>query len=78
MSIVSIVVGRLLSVLLSVSDVLFKLVMRAVAVGWQLWMTLVFGGVLCELALVVRSLTFVGRLCRCGSGAECCWLKVLG
>ena len=65
-------------VAVSVGDVLFKLVMRAVAVGWQLWMTLVFGGVLFELALVVWSLTSVGRLCRCGSGAECCWLMVLG
>ena len=41
-------------------------------------MMLVFGGVLCELALVVWSLTSVGRLCRCGSGADCCLLKVEG
>ena len=36
MSIVSIAVGWLLSVSLSVSDVLFMLVVRAVAVGWKL------------------------------------------
>ena len=43
---------------------LFKLVASLVAVGWQLWMTLVFVGVLVKLALMVLSLTSVGRLCR--------------
>ena len=55
---------------------LFMLVVRSVAVGWQWWVVLIFGGVLFKLALVVLSLTSVGRLCRCGSVAECCWLKV--
>ena len=36
LSFVSIVVGWLLSVSLSVSDVLFMLVIRAVAMGWQM------------------------------------------
>ena len=35
MSIVRIADGRLLSVSLSVDNVLFKLVIRAVAAGWQ-------------------------------------------
>ena len=41
-------------------------------------MALVFGGVLFKLALVVLSLTSVGRLCRLGRWfvSECCWLKV--
>ena len=57
---------------------LFMLVVRSVAVGWQWWVALIFGGVLLKLALVVVSLTSVGRLCRLGrwSVAECCWLKV--
>ena len=57
---------------------LFILVVRSVAVGWQWWVALIFGGVLFKLALVVLSLTSVGRLCRLGrwSVAECCWLKV--
>ena len=57
---------------------LFMLVVRSVAVGWQWWVALIFGGVLFKLALVVLSLTSVGRLCRLGhwSVAECCWLKV--
>ena len=101
MSIVSIAVGWLLLVLLSVNDVLFMLVsmigawmmllvrwlgnvglfmlvVRSVAVGWQWWVALVFGGVLFELALVVLALTSVGRLCRLGrwSVAECFWLMV--
>ena len=56
---------------------LFMLVVSSVAVGWQWWMALIFGGVLFELALVVCSLTSVGRLCRLDrwSVAECCWLK---
>ena len=55
---------------------LFMLVVSSVAVGWQCWMALIFGGVLFELALVVLSLTSVGRLCRLcrWSVAECCWL----
>ena len=40
MSIVHIADGWLLSVSLSVDDVLFKLVNIAVAVGWQLWVVL--------------------------------------
>ena len=57
---------------------LFMLVVRSVAVGWQWWVALIFGSVLFELALVVLSLTSVGRLCRLGrwSVAECCWLMV--
>ena len=56
---------------------MFKLVARLVAVGWQLWMTLVFVGVLFKLALMVLSLTSVGRLCRLcrWSVAGFCWLK---
>ena len=38
---------------------LFMLVVRSVAVGWQWWVALKFGGVLFELALVVLSLTSV-------------------
>ena len=57
---------------------LFTLVVRSVAVGWQGWVALIFGGVLFELALVVFSLSSVGGLCRLGrwSVAECCWLMV--
>ena len=57
--------------------VLFKLVVRSVAVGWQLWMALVFGGVLFKLALVVLSLMSVVRLCKLGRwlvAVWCCWL----
>ena len=55
---------------------LFTLVVRSVAVGWQWWVALIFGGVLFKLVLVVLSLTSVGRLCRLGRWlvAECCWL----
>ena len=39
------IVGEwLLSVSLSVDGVLFKLVVRAVAVGWQLWLALMVDG----------------------------------
>ena len=57
---------------------LFMLVVGSVAVGWQRWAALIFSGVLFMMALVVLSLTSVGRLCRLGrwSVAECCWLKV--
>ena len=57
---------------------LFMLVVRSVAVEWQWWVALIFGGVLFKLALGVLSLTSVGRLCRLGrwSVAECCWLRV--
>ena len=34
---------------------LCMLVVRSVAVGWQWWVALIFGGVLFELALVVLS-----------------------
>ena len=55
---------------------LFMWMDSSVAVGWQWWMVLIFGGVLFELALVVLSLTSVGRLCRLcrWTVAECCWL----
>ena len=55
---------------------LFILVVSSVAVGWQWWMALIFGGVLFELALMSLSLSSVGGLCRLGrwSVAECCWL----
>ena len=46
----------LLSVSLSVDGVLFVLVIRAVAVGWQLWITLVVGVMLFGMELVVVSL----------------------
>ena len=60
------------------SVVLFKLVVRSVAVGWQLWMALVFGGVLFKLELVVLSLVSVIRLCKLGLWlvAVWCWLWV--
>ena len=56
--------------------VLFKLVIRSVAVGWQLWMALVFGSMLFKLELVVLSLVSVIRLCRLGRWlvAVWCWL----
>ena len=55
---------------------LFMLVVRSVAVGWQWWVALIFGGVLFKLVLVVLSLTSVGSLCRLcrWSVAGCCWL----
>ena len=40
-----------------------KLVARLAAVGWQLWMALVFGGVLFKLELAVLALMAVVRLC---------------
>ena len=46
---------------------MFKLVARLVAVGWQLWMALVFGGVLFKLELVVLTrMAVVRRLCELG------------
>ena len=40
---------------------------RLVAVGWQLWMTLVFVGVLFKLELVVLAwMAVVRRLCELG------------
>ena len=44
--------------------VLFKLVVRSVAVGWQVWIALVVGGVLFKLELVVVSLMAIVRLCK--------------
>ena len=38
------------------------MVARLAAVGWQVWMALVFGGVLFKLELVVLSLMAVVRL----------------
>ena len=48
--------GWLSVVSLSVDGVLFKLVVRAVAVGWQLWVALMVGVVLFGVGLVVVSL----------------------
>ena len=48
----SIAVGWLLSVSLSVSDVLFMLVIRAVAVGWQLYVALLVDVVLFGMYVV--------------------------
>ena len=58
----TIAVGWLLSVSLSVSDVLFMLVIRTVAVGWQLYVALLVGVVLFRMELVVVSLLFSGGL----------------
>ena len=44
--------GWLLSVSLSVDDVLFKLVVRAVAVEWQVWIALMVDVVLLGMELV--------------------------
>ena len=41
---------------------LFKLVIRAVAVGWQLWISLMVGVVLFGMELVVISLMVSGGL----------------
>ena len=46
----------LLLVSLSVDGVLFKLVIRAVAVGWQLWISLMIGVVLFRMELVLPRL----------------------
>ena len=46
----------LLSVSLSVDGVLFKLMVRAGAAGWQLWMALMVGVVLFGVGSVVASL----------------------
>ena len=62
MSIVHIADEWLLSVSLSVDGVLCKLVIRAVAVGWQLWISLMVGVVLFRMELVVVSLLFSGGL----------------
>ena len=64
--------------LLMVTVVLFKLVVRSVAVGWQLWMALVFGGVLFKLELVVVSLMSIIRLCKLELWLDAvwCWLWV--
>ena len=51
----SITVGWLLSVSLSVSDVLFMVVIRAVAVGWQVWVALL-------VDVVLLGMYFVGSL----------------
>ena len=62
MSIVHIADGWLLSVSLSVDDVLFKLVIRAGAVGWQLEGALMVDVVLFGMELVVVLLMVGGRL----------------
>ena len=51
MSIVHIADGRLLSVSLSVDNVLFKLVIRAVAAGWQSWVAVMVDVVLLRMEL---------------------------
>ena len=66
MSIVHIVDDWLLEVSLSVDGVLFKLVIRAVAVGWQLWISLMVGVVLFGMELVVVSLMVSGGLFKLG------------
>ena len=43
-------------------DVLFKLVIRTVAVGWQVWIALMVGVVLFGMELMVVSLMFNGGL----------------
>ena len=48
--------GWLSVVSLSVDGVLFKLMVRSVAVGWQLWMALMVGVFLFRVGLVVASL----------------------
>ena len=62
MSIVHIADGWLLWVSLSVDGVLFKLVMRAVAVGRQLWVAWMVGVVLFRMELMVVSLMVSVRL----------------
>ena len=66
------------SVSLSADDVLFKLVIGAVAVGWQLWITLVVGVVLFGMELVVVSLMVSVWLLKldCWLVAVLCWLWV--
>ena len=63
-SIVHIADGRLLSVSLSVGGVLFKLVIRAGAVGWQLEVAFMVDVVLFRLALVMISLMVSVGLCK--------------
>ena len=58
----SIAVGWLLSGSLSVSDVPFMLVIRAAAVGWQLYVALLVDVVLFGMELVVVSLMVRVRL----------------
>ena len=48
--------GWLSVVSLSVDGVLFKLMVRSVVVGWQLWMALMVGVVLSGVGLMVESL----------------------
>ena len=74
--VVSMVADWLLLVAWLGNVVLLKLVVRSVAVGWQLWMALVFGGVVFKLELVVLSLMSVIRLCKLGRWlvAVWCWL----
>ena len=58
--------------------VLFKLVVRSVAVGWQVWIALVAGGVLFKVELVVVSLMVSVGLFKLNSRlvAMWCWLWV--
>ena len=59
MSIVHIADGWLLFVSLSVSDVLFKLEFRSVAVEWQLWAALMVDGWLLVVSLSVDGVLFM-------------------
>ena len=66
----------LLKVSLMADDVLFKLVVRSVAVGWQLWIVLVVGVVLVRMELMVLSLLGSVVLFKldCRLVAVCCWV----
>ena len=58
MSIVHLADGWLLLVSLSVDDVLFKLVIISVAVGWQLWLAMMVDGWLLVVSLSVDGVLF--------------------
>ena len=68
--------GWLLLVSLMADDVLFKLELRSVAVGWQLWIALVDGVVLFGMGLMVLSLLGSVVLFKldCRLVAVCCWV----
>ena len=57
-------------------DVLFMLVIRSVALGWQLWISLVVGVVLVGMELMVLSLLGSVVLFKldCRLVAVCCWV----
>ena len=70
----SIAVGWLLSVSLSVSDVLFMLVIRAVAVGWQLLVALLVDVVLFRMYFVGALSAFDVRLLLVSMVSAWLWL----